>query len=62
MGKVMNDKERILALEVEGTAVWPIEKMTSIRSLASQCGMISGNIYETKTDREERTITVTRVR
>lgn len=61
MEKKKNDKERIMALGLGETDVWPIEKLTSIRSLASQCCLVTGNKYVTSSDRYERTITVKRV-
>lgn len=47
-------------MEVGEKAAFPIEQMKSVRAQASELGIILNRTYQTKTDRKERTITVTR--
>lgn len=48
-------------MEVGETVTFCIEKMKSIRTQASELGAIMNRRYKTRTDREERTITVKRL-
>lgn len=52
----------ILALEKEETAVFPIERLRSVRAQASELGAIYNRVFTTQTDREARTISVTRLK
>lgn len=58
-----NEKIRpsLLKLEVGETITFCIEKMKSVRTLASELGAIMNRRYQTRTDREARTITVKRL-
>lgn len=58
-----NEKVRpaLINLEVGETAVFGIERLKSIRTQASELGAILNRQYKTRTDREERTITVKRI-
>lgn len=60
-----NDKPKvrpILAnMEVGESATFPIEKMKSIRTQATEIGAIKGVTFKTKTNRVERTIEVKRI-
>ncbi len=47
-------------MEVGQTRTFPIEKMKSVRTQASELGMMYGRQYTTKTDRVTREIYVTR--
>ena len=48
-------------LDIGGIVRFPIVKMTSVRSLASQVGMQLDRKYTTATDRDTKTINVVRV-
>uniref|UniRef100_UPI003FA13832 hypothetical protein n=1 Tax=Prevotella fusca TaxID=589436 RepID=UPI003FA13832 len=50
----------IRALEKGQSAIFPIERLATVQSSASREGLISGRVYTTEADRENRTITVTR--
>jgi hypothetical protein len=47
-------------MEVDETQTFPIEKMKSVRVQASELGAIMDRIYETRSDRINRTISVYR--
>lgn len=49
-------------LEVGGEITFPITKTKSVRAQASDLGLILDRKYQTETDREKRTITVTRLK
>lgn len=49
-------------LEVGGEITFPIAKTKSVRTQASDLGLILDRKYQTETDREKRTITVTRLK
>lgn len=49
-------------LEVGGEITFPIAKTKSVRAQASDLGLILDRKYQTETDREKRTITVTRLK
>ncbi|RHD90202.1 hypothetical protein DW780_04205 [Bacteroides thetaiotaomicron] len=48
-------------LEVGKAVTFPIEKTKSVRSQASDLGLILNRKYQTETDREKRIITVIRI-
>lgn len=50
----------LMGLEVGETVVFPIEKMKTVRTQASEIGAIHNRLFTTSTSRIERTITVTR--
>ena len=47
-------------LEIGQSHSFPIEKLKSVRTQASELGAIHGRIYVTKMNRETKTIEVTR--
>lgn len=51
----------IMGLEVGETKVFPIDKMKSVRTQASEIGAITERHFTTKTDRDASTITITRI-
>lgn len=51
----------LINMEVGQTVTFNIEKMKSIRTQASELGTIMNRRYKTRTDREERTISVKRL-
>lgn len=51
----------LIKMEVGQTITLGIEKMKSVRTQASELGAIMNRQYKTRTDREERTITVKRL-
>lgn len=51
----------LTSLEVGERIIFPIEKTKSIRTQASDLGLILDRKYKTETSRENRTITVTRM-
>lgn len=50
----------LINMQVGDTVTFPIERLKSVRSQASELGAILNVTYVTKTDRHERTIEVTR--
>ena len=48
------------ALQIGEAVIYPISRMKSVRTQASELGAIHNRQYTTKTDREARTITVKR--
>lgn len=50
----------LMALEVGKEISFPIARMKSVRTQASELGAIYGRQYTTKTNRENHTITVKR--
>lgn len=50
----------LLALEVGNAVTFPISRLKSVRTQASELGAIYNRQFKTKTDRENQTITVTR--
>ena len=46
------------ALQIGEAVIYPISRMKSVRTQASELGAIHNRQYTTKTDREARTITV----
>ena len=52
----------LTALEVGGTVTFPISRLKSVRTQASELGAIYNNRqFKTKTNRETQTITVKRI-
>ena len=51
----------LVSLEVGESMEFPIEKMKSVRTQASELGMILNRQFKTRTNRETYTIMVTRV-
>jgi hypothetical protein len=49
------------AMQTGDKEVWPIEHTHSLRTIATNLGLMLGRKYTTKTNREARTITVLRV-
>lgn len=50
----------LVALEVGNAVTFPISRLKSVRTQASELGAIYNRQFKTKTDRESQTITVTR--
>lgn len=55
MRRVINE------LEVDQACCFPISKMLVIRSCCSELSLMYGKKYTTSTNREDQTITVTRI-
>lgn len=51
----------LVSLEVGESMEFPIEKMKSVQTQASELGMILNRQFKTRTNRETHTIMVTRV-
>ena len=51
----------LTALEVGDAVVFPISRLKSVRTLASELGAIFNRRFKTKTNRENQTITVSRI-
>ncbi|WP_288882038.1 hypothetical protein [uncultured Bacteroides sp.] len=51
----------LTALEVGDAVVFPISRLKSIRTQASELGAIFNRRFKTKTNRENQTITVSRI-
>lgn len=51
----------LTALEVGDAVVFPISRLKSVRTQASELGAIFNRRYKTKTNRENQTITVSRI-
>lgn len=51
----------LTALEVGDTVVFPISRLKSVRTQASELGAIFNRRFKTKTNRENQTITVSRI-
>lgn len=51
----------LVALEVGDTASFPISRLKSVRTQASELGAIYNRQFTTKTNRENQTITVKRI-
>ncbi|EJW93294.1 hypothetical protein EVA_18599 [gut metagenome] len=49
-------------MEIGDKIVYPIERMKSVRTEASELGAIMNRMYKTATDRYARTITVWRTK
>ena len=51
----------LTALEVGDAVVFPISRLKSVRTQASELGAIFKRRFKTKTNRENQTITVSRI-
>ena len=51
----------LTALEVGDAIVFPISRLKSVRTQASELGAIFNRRFKTKTNRENQTITVSRI-
>ena len=51
----------LTALEVGDAVVFPISRLKSVRTQASELGAIFNRRFKTKTNRENQTITVSRI-
>ena len=51
----------LTALEVGSTVTFPISRLKSVRTQASELGAIYNRQFKTKTNRETQTITVKRI-
>ena len=51
----------LTTLEVGGTVTFPISRLKSVRTQASELGAIYNRQFKTKTNRETQTITVKRI-
>lgn len=51
----------LVALEVGDTVTFPISRLKSVRTQASELGAIYNRKFKTRTDREKHTITVKRI-
>lgn len=51
----------LTALEIGDTASFPISRLKSVRTQASELGVIYNRQFKTKTDREKRVIIVKRI-
>ena len=51
----------LTALEVGDAVVFPIPRLKSVRTQASELGAIFNRRFKTKTNRENQTITVSRI-
>jgi len=60
-GEDMTVKQRIKTLEVGQSYSWPIERVASIRSLASLASIQLDRVYKTYSDRRKREVTVKRM-
>lgn len=51
----------IFGLDVGETSSFPIQKLLSVRTLACNLGVVNGRRFQTRTDRENGCVYVTRV-
>lgn len=58
--KKVKVRPALTAMEVGEQLTFPIENTKSVRAQSSDLGLILDRIYKTETNRDERTITVTR--
>lgn len=59
--KIIKIRPAIEALEINQKVEFPIDKLRTVRVTASDLGLMFGRRYSTLTDRDERTVTVTRI-
>lgn len=52
----------LTALEIGDEVTFPISRLKSVRTQASELGAIFNRLFKTRTDRESQTITVKRVK
>ena len=53
--------ERLRVMDVGETSSFPIQKLLSVRTLACNLGVVNGRRFQTRTDRENGCVDVTRV-
>lgn len=53
--------ERLRVMDVGETSSFPIQKLLSVRTLACNLGVVNGRRFQTRTDRENGCVYVTRV-
>ena len=53
--------ERLRVMDVGETSSFPIQKLLSVRTLACNLGVVNGRRFQTRTDRENGFVYVTRV-
>ena len=53
--------ERLRVMDVGETSSFPIQKLLSVRTLAWERGVVNGRRFQTRTDRENGCVYVTRV-
>lgn len=51
----------LVAMEIGESLEFPVEKMKSVRTQASELGIILNRQFKTRTNRETHTIVVTRI-
>lgn len=51
----------LVAMEVGESLEFPVEKMKSVRTQASELGIILNRQFKTRTNRETHTIVITRI-
>ena len=61
-----NDEKTVLSSTISGldvgeTSSFPIQKLLSVRTLACNLGVVNGRRFQTRTDRENGCVYVTRV-
>lgn len=52
----------LTALEIGDEVTFPISRLKSVRTQASELGAIFNRLFKTRTDRESHTITVKRIK
>ena len=60
MAKEKSIREELWELEIGICAVLPLDRLTTIKSACSTYGLMWGRRFRTATDRDTRTVTVTR--
>lgn len=50
----------LTGMEIGDTCLFPVRQMKSVRAQASELGVILDRKYQTRTNRQDRTISVTR--
>lgn len=53
--------ERLRGMDVGETGCFPIAKLLSVRTLACNLGVVNGRKYQTRTDRKDGLVYVTRM-
>lgn len=61
MRKGLKIRPQIEAMKVGTTIEFPIERISSVRALASNAGLIFQRTYRTESDARKRVVSVTRV-
>lgn len=61
MGERTKIRTALASMEVGDVISFELERLASVRTMASEYGLQAGRRYSTATDREARTITVTRI-